>query len=207
MEWTESVGAIILALGRRPASARDFPGYGHPDVVTSLEFERLLSATGPHGGKLVRPSDHTEPARLAFIQCVGSRDPQAGAAYCSTLCCITSLKEAVVAREISAGGWSPPFSIWISGPRARGTKAIWSRPGPAASRLVRSRVTAVTPRPEGGVLVRFTDGHGRPREAPFDLAVLSVGLRPAASLPAWARRLRVDLNEHGFIKTEPLDAR
>ena len=101
-EWTESVGAIIVALGAAPAPASEFPGSGHPDVVTSLEFERLLSATGPQGGKLVRPSDQTAPSRIAFIQCVGSRDPQAGASYCSSLCCMASLKEALVAREISA---------------------------------------------------------------------------------------------------------
>ena len=70
--------------------------------------------------------------------------------------------------------------------------------------LVRSRVTAVTPRPQGGVLVRFTDAHGRPREEPFDMAVLSVGLRPRPGLPDWARRLGVGLNEHGFIKTGAL---
>ncbi|MDP1760598.1 MAG: FAD-dependent oxidoreductase, partial [Deltaproteobacteria bacterium] len=70
--------------------------------------------------------------------------------------------------------------------------------------LVRSRVTAVAPQPQGGVRVRFTDARGRPREEPFDMAVLSVGLRPGGALPSLARRLGVGLNEHGFLQTSPL---
>jgi heterodisulfide reductase subunit A len=203
-EWTESVGAIILAPGAAPAPADEFPGYGHPDVVTSAQFERLLSATGPQGGKLVRPSDHTPPARLAFIQCVGSRDPQAGAAYCSTVCCMTSLKEALVAREISAQAVESTIFYMDLRAQGKGYEAYLEQARGRGVSLVRSRVTAVTPRPQGGVLVRFTDAHGRPREEPFDLAVLSVGLRPRPGLPDWARRLGVGLNEHGFIKTPPL---
>jgi heterodisulfide reductase subunit A2 len=204
VEWTESVGAIILALGAAPAPADEFPGYGHADVVTSVQFERLLSATGPQGGKLVRPSDHAEPSRLAFIQCVGSRDPQAGAAYCSTVCCMTSLKEALVAREISSQAVESTIFYMDLRAQGKGYEAYLEQARGHGVGLVRSRVTAVTPRPQGGVLVRFTDVRGRPREQAFDMAVLSVGLRPRQGLAAWARRLGVGLNEHGFIKTSPL---
>jgi heterodisulfide reductase subunit A len=204
VEWTEAVGAIILALGARPAPAVDFPGYGHPDVVTSLEFERLLSATGPGGGKLARPSDQTEPARLAFIQCVGSRNPQAGASYCSAVCCMASLKEALVAREISAPGLESTLFYMDLRAQGKGYEGYLEQAQANGVRLVRSRVTAVTPGPPGVVLVRFTDAHGRPREQTFDMAVLSVGLRPGGTLPAWARRLGVELNEPGFFKTSPL---
>ena len=172
--------------------------------MTSVQFERLLSATGPQGGKLVRPSDHTEPSRLAFIQCVGSRDPQAGAAYCSTVCCMASLKEALVAREISARRVESTIFYMDLRAQGKGYEGYLEQARGHGVGLVRSRVTAVTPRPQGGVLVRFTDAHGRPREQPFDLAVLSVGLRPGGALPAWARRLGVGLNEHGFIQTSPL---
>ena len=150
---------------RRPTS---FPGYGHPDVVTSVQFERLLSATGPGGGKLLRPSDHTEPARLAFIQCVGSRDPQAGAAYCSTVCCMASLKEALVAREISARRVESTIFYMDLRAQGKGYEGYLEQARGHGVGLVRSRVTAVTPQPQGGVLVRFTDAHGRPREQPFD---------------------------------------
>jgi heterodisulfide reductase subunit A len=203
-EWTESVGAIILALGAAPAPTDDFPGYGHPDVVTSLEFERLLSATGPHGGKLMRPSDQTAPARLAFIQCVGSRDPQAGAAYCSAVCCMTSIKEALVAREISRQELESTVFYMDIRAQGKGYEGYLEQARARGVNLVRSRVTGVTPLSPGGVLVRFTDAHGRPQEQPFDLAVLSIGLRAGGKLPALARALGLEVNEHGFITTSAL---
>ncbi|MFZ5449121.1 MAG: FAD-dependent oxidoreductase [Thermodesulfobacteriota bacterium] len=203
-EWTESVGAVIVALGASPAPVGDFPGYGHPDVVTSVEFERLLSATGPQAGKLVRPSDQTPPSRLAFIQCVGSRDPQAGAAYCSALCCMASLKEAMVAREISSQGLESTIFYMDLRAQGKGYEGYLEQARGQGVSLVRSRVTAVTPRPQGGVVVRFTGAQGRPQEQAFDMAVLSVGLRPNLQMPISARRLGLELNEHGFIRTSPL---
>ncbi|MHB9072802.1 MAG: FAD-dependent oxidoreductase [Desulfobaccales bacterium] len=203
-EWTESVGAIIVALGAVPGPASEFPGSGHPDVVTSLEFERLLSATGPHGGKLVRPSDQTAPRRLAFIQCVGSRDPQAGVSYCSSLCCMASLKEALVAREISAPGLSSTIFYMDIRAQGKGYEGYLEQAREHGVSLVRSRVTAVTPQADGGVQVRYTDARGRPQEQPFDMAVLAIGLRPGLKMPASARRLGLEVNEHGFIAASPL---
>ena len=202
-EWTESVGAIIVALGAAPAPAVEFPGSGHPDVVTSLEFERLLSATGPQGGRLVRPSDQTVPRRLAFIQCVGSRDPQAGAGYCSTVCCMISLKEALVAREISTPDLNSTIFYMDIRAQGKGYEGYLEQARAHGVALVRSRVNAVTPQADGGVLVRFTDDKGHPQEQVFDMAVLSVGLRPGARLPSAARHLGLEINEHGFIATSP----
>jgi heterodisulfide reductase subunit A len=203
-EWTESVGAIIVALGAGPAPVADFPGSGHPDVVTSLEFERLLSATGPHGGKLVRPSDQTAPRRLAFIQCVGSRDPQAGATYCSSLCCMASLKEALVAREISAPGLTSTIFYMDMRAQGKGYEGYLEQAREQGVALVRSRVTAVAPHAEGGVQVRYTDARGRPQVQFFDMAVLSVGLRPGLKMSSAVRRLGLEVNEHGFVATSPL---
>ncbi len=200
----ESFGAIILALGAQAAGAGAFPGYGHPDVVTGPEFERLLSATGPQGGRLVRPSDHTAPSRLAFIQCVGSRDPKSGAAYCSALCCMASLKEALVAREISSGGLESTVFYMDLRAQGKGYEAYLDQARAQGVSLVRSRVTGVSPQREGGVRVRFTDAQGRPQEQPFDMAVLSVGLRAGSEMTGLARRLGVELNEHGFLKTPAL---
>jgi heterodisulfide reductase subunit A len=200
-----AVGAVILAPGARPAPAVDFPGYGHPDVVTSLEFERLLSATGPQAGRLLRPSDLTPPVRLAFIQCVGSRDTRPGsAAYCSSLCCLTSLKEALVAQELSGGHLESTVFYMDLRAQGKGAESYVEQAKSRGVRLIRSRVTAVSPRPGGGVSLRYTNGGGRPEEEPFDLAVLSVGLRPASHLPEWTARLGVALNEHGFIRASPL---
>ena len=111
---------------------------------------------------------------------MGSRDRRDGAAYCSTLCCLASLKEAVVAREISSGGVESTLFYMDLRAQGKGHESYLEQARARGVQLVRSRVTAVQPRPGGGVLVRYTDGRGRPREAPFDLAVLAVGLRAAA---------------------------
>ena len=96
------VGSVILATGYEMFDARLRPEFGYgvlPNVVTSIEFERLLSATGPHRGHLLRPSDGTIPERVAFIQCVGSRDSNCGNGYCSSVCCMYATKEAIIAKE------------------------------------------------------------------------------------------------------------
>jgi heterodisulfide reductase subunit A len=203
-EWQLNAGAVILAPGARPGEVLNFPGYGHPDVVTNLAFERLLSATGPTGGKLLRPSDQTPPGSLAFIQCVGSRDLRAGVAYCSALCCLASLKEALVAQELSANGLEATIFYLDLRAQGKGQEQYLEQARERRVRLCRSRVTGVEPQGTGGVAVRYTDPQGRPREESFDLAVLSVGLRASAHLARWAQGLGVAVNEHGFITTSPL---
>jgi heterodisulfide reductase subunit A2 len=187
---TVEAGAVILAPGVQPAPAADFPGAGHPDVVTSLEFERLLSATGPHGGVLLRPSNRQEPRTIAFIQCVGSRDPEAGAAYCSSMCCVASLKEALVAQELTQGRVAATLFYMDLRAQGKEQERYLETARARGVELVRSRVAAVHPTPEDGLVVRYTDPQGRPRERTFDLAVLAVGLRPGAHLGigpgAWA---------------------
>ncbi|MBW1991874.1 MAG: CoB--CoM heterodisulfide reductase iron-sulfur subunit A family protein [Deltaproteobacteria bacterium] len=199
------VGAVILTGGVRPAPVDGFPGAEHPDVVTSLEFERLLSATGPNAGQLLRPSDHTPPQSLAFIQCVGSRDPRQGAAYCSATCCMAALKEALVAKEISPPGLEATLFYMDLRAHGKGYEEFLERAQEEGLRLVRSRVTRVEPREGGGVLVHYADRQGRARVREFDLAVLSVGLRPRSHLAGWARRLGIKLNTHGFIRTSPVN--
>ena len=204
-EWEQAAGVVILAGGAVPAPGTDFPGYEHPDVVTSIEFERLLSATGPHAGKLLRPSDQTPPGRIAFIQCVGSRDLRPGSEpYCSGFCCMAALKEALVAQEISSMEVEAAIFYLDIRAQGKGYEGYLERARERGVRLVRSRVTGVNPQPEGGIALRYTDARGRPREELFDLAVLAVGLRPGKDLPGWASRLGVALNEHGFIESSPL---
>ncbi len=96
------VGSIILAPGFEPFDARLKTEYGYgryPNVVNSIEFERILSASGPYGGLVLRSSDGEIPKRVAFVQCVGSRDYKVGNKYCSAACCMYGIKEAVIAKE------------------------------------------------------------------------------------------------------------
>ena len=97
------VGSIILAPGFKPFDPSRFDAYGyakHPNVITSMEMERFLSASGPTGGHLVRPSDHQEPKKIAWFQCVGSRDlNRCDNSYCSSVCCMYAIKEAIIAKE------------------------------------------------------------------------------------------------------------
>jgi heterodisulfide reductase subunit A len=197
------VGAVIVAAGAQAGSGGDFAGAGGADVVTSFQFERLLSASGPHQGGLLRPSDLTEPGRIAFIQCAGSRNFRNGAAYCSSLCCLASLKQALVARELSARGTEAAIFYLDLRAQGKGYEAYVRQAQDKGVRLVRSRVNRVEPRPEGGVLVRYTDPGGRPAAASFDLAVLAVGLRPYPELAHWSRVQGLPLNEHGFIRSFP----
>ena len=98
------MGSVILSSGAEPYDPAVFEEFYHyrrnPNVVTSLEFERLLSASGPTMGHLVRPSDETEPKKIAWLQCVGSRDTnRCGNGYCSSVCCMYAIKDAMIAKE------------------------------------------------------------------------------------------------------------
>lgn len=96
---------MVLALGNAPFDPRGLDTYSYtefPNVVTSMEFERILSATGPYQGHVQRPSDLKGPQKIAWLQCIGSRDiNRCDHAYCSSVCCMYSIKEAVIAKEHS----------------------------------------------------------------------------------------------------------
>ena len=121
------VGAVILTPGLEPMPGDIRPEYGYgryPNVVTSLEFERMLCASGPFGGVVQRPSDSAHPRKVAWIQCVGSRDCTIGvdgqerSEYCSSVCCMYATKEAIIAKSTMRAS-SRPSSTWISAPSAR----------------------------------------------------------------------------------------
>ena len=192
------VGAVLLATGFSPASARDFPGAHLPGVITSLELERLLSATGPTGGRLTRPGDGGAIRRLAFLQCVGSRDPEHGAPFCSGHCCLASLKEALLAAELSPPDLKTVFFAMDLRAPGKGQEAYLERALARGVEIIRSRAAAVTPRPEGGVTVLYTDARSRRKEMPVDLAVLAVGQRPAPAFIELARRLGLPLTPPGY---------
>ncbi len=202
--FTLDVGALIAAPGFEPYDARRVGEYGfgrYANVLTAPQFERLLSASGPTLGKIVRPSDGQAPKKVAFIQCVGSRDLR-HQSYCSAVCCMYATKEAIVAKEHDRTIEPTIFYIDLRA-YGKGFESLVKRAREEHEvRYIRSMVSQVTEIPETkNLLVRYRDESGALREEEFDLVVLSVGMRPSAKGQELARKLGIELNEHGFAQT------
>ena len=201
------VGSIIIAPGIQafdPAIHDTFGYKKHPNIVTSLEFERILSASGPYGGHLVRPSDHKEPEKIAWLQCIGSRDEHLGAqGYCSGVCCTYAVKEAILAKEHA--GEDLDAAIFYIDIRTYGKdfERYYNRAKDEMGvRFVKSKVTNVIPNPEAGKqLIRYVDEAGRKVEEEFDIVVLSVGLMASPEGTELAKRLGVDTDHYNFAST------
>jgi heterodisulfide reductase subunit A-like polyferredoxin len=198
------VGSVILSPGYDCFNPEGRPelGYGrYPNVVTSMELERMLSASGPFGGHITRRMDHREPKRIAFIQCVGSRDHDRD--YCSSVCCMYAVKEAVIFKEHHPGAVPTIFYMDI---RAHGKDFdayVERAMQQYGVRFVRSMVSRVAEQPKTkNLMITFVDPDHRTREEEFDLVVLSVGFVPSKGATELAERLNLNLDEHGFCKSE-----
>ncbi|MFZ0243221.1 MAG: response regulator [Desulfobacterales bacterium] len=204
-----TVGAVVLCGGTSyydPSRGKNTFGYGVlPGVVTSLEFERIFSGTGPSGGRLVRPGDERPVRKVAWVQCVGSRDLQSDADFCSNVCCMIAVKEAVLAREKTGGAieatifymdmrtFGKPFERYRD--RAEGQGGV---------RFERGRVHSVEhDESSGDLIIRYVDTGGQLHESSHDMVVLAVGQRPAAGSEALAEMLDIPLNDWGFGQTVP----
>ena len=199
------VGAVIVSPGFKtfdPGVLANF-GYGvFPNVVTSMEFERILSASGPYQGKLLRPSDKKEPKRIAWIQCVGSRDVhRVHNSYCSSVCCTYAVKEAVVAREHGCSDLETTiFHIDIR-THGKGFERYYERAkNELGVRFVRSGIHRVYQDESDNLILRFPE-NGETAEEVFDLVVLSVGMVQDAAGGELATKLGLQLNQHGFCQT------
>ncbi len=199
---TFEVGAVILACGLAYVDPAAFGWTGYeamPDVITGLELERLLSGTGPTRGRLKRLSDGGPVKRIAWLQCVGSRDRQADADFCSSICCMVSLKEARMVRT-SMGG-EVETEIFCMDLRTPGKR--FHRYGEKAEAegviLHRVRVHSVVPESETGLpRIRFASDDGGIQEKTYDLVVLATGVRPAPVTGELAEMLGFKLNPWGF---------
>ena len=199
------VGSIILSPGfdEFEPSLKSEYGYGRfPNVVSSIEFERFLSASGPFKGQVLRSSDQKHPKRVAWIQCVGSRDSHIGRGYCSSVCCMYATKEAVIAKE-HAPETEP--TIFFMDMRAYGKdfdKYIERAKKEYGVRYIRSRVSHIKEDPKtNNLTIHYETEEGEMVSEEFDLVVLSVGLEPTRSHQEIAKTFDIDLNEYGFAKT------
>jgi len=204
------VGSVILSPGFEPFDPSKFDSYNyanHPNVITSMEMERILSASGPTEGHLVRPSDHKEPKKIAWFQCVGSRDlNRCDNSYCSSVCCMYAIKEAVIAKEHA--GDDLECTIFFMDMRTHGKEfeRFYNNAQEKGVRFVRSRVHTIDPVPESGDLsVRYVTELGDLVNETFDQIVLSIGLQTDPETIALAEKLDIELTEGNFCKTETFE--
>lgn len=202
---TIKVGAIIFAPGITTYDARRLPQYGYgrfPNVVTSMEFERILNASGPFGGEVLRPSDKGHPHKIAWIQCVGSRGKEPENSYCSSVCCTYAIKEATVAMEHNPSIEAAIFYIDMR-TFGKGFEAYYNRAkNESGVRMIRCRPPVIEEVPESkDIRIRYEDHNGKLIIEDFNLAVLSVGLEPSAEAQKTAQLLGLELDRHGFCQT------
>jgi len=197
---------VVLApgFGKVPDSTLAKYSYGaHADVLTSLEFERLLNPSGPYQGNVLCLSDQRHPKRLAFIQCVGSRDLGCGNGYCSSVCCMYAIKEAMVAKEHDP---ELDITIFYMDMRTQGKDFDAAQKRAAEQfgiKFVRAKVAGVTPWGAKGLRLTYSTMDGRHRFDPFDMVVLSVGLDAPKDARKISKLLDVELNKFDFCQTEP----
>jgi len=200
------VGAIVLASGFTPFDPTQYDTYRyaeHPNVVTSMEFERILSASGPYEGHLVRPSDHKEPERIAWIQCVGSRDiNRCDHGYCSAVCCMYAIKEAVIAKEHSPKDLDAAIFYMDMRTYGKDFEKYYNRAEEENGvRFIQSRIHSVSEAENGALTLQYALSTGEIKEETFDMVVLSVGLSPSKDVKELAERLGIELNAHQYART------
>jgi heterodisulfide reductase subunit A len=204
---TVDAGAVVLTPGFEPFDARLKTEFGwgvHQNVLTSIQFERMLSLTSPSRGLPIRPSDEKNPRRIAFIQCVGSRDISCDRGYCSSICCMYATKQAMLTQERLADAEVAIFHMDVR-TFGKGFERYYERAkeeyGVNYRRSMISRVRELAD--SRNLTLSCVDDEGAPLEEEFDLVVLSVGFGPPAGVEALADRLGVSLNGYGFCATEP----
>jgi len=206
---TVEVGAVVLSPGFAPFDPSIYEAYsyaGHPNVVTSLEFERILSASGPYEGHLVRPSDGQASRKIAWLQCVGSRDLNTcDNGYCSSVCCMYANKQAVIAKEHSERELDT--AIFMMDLRTFGKdfdKYADRAHEDHNVRHIRSRIHSVFPAEDDRLRIVYATEGGNSVEEKFDMVVLSVGLAPNPDAVALADRLGIELNHYRHARTDCL---
>ncbi len=205
-EMELNVGAIIAAPGFQPFDPSKLDTYGYSklaNVVTSMEFERFLSASGPTKGHLVRPSDHKEPKKIAWLQCVGSRDTaHCNNGYCSSVCCMYAIKEAVIAKEHQKGDLDAAIFFMDMRTFGKEFEQYYTRAKNNGIRFLRSRIHTLDPVAGSDSLsIQYTNEAGDQLTEQFDMVVLSVGLESSQDAKDLADKIGFDLDHYRFAAT------
>ena len=211
---TETVGAIVAATGYDLMDWTVYGQYGggrYPDVITSLQYERLMSASGPTGGHIKRPSDGKEPKSVVFIQCVGSRDRSVDRPYCSGFCCMYTAKQAVLTKDHIPDSQSYVFYMDIRANAKLYDEFTRRAIEEYGTQYIRGRVSAIQPDGNGQYIVRGADTLlGKPVEVKADLVVLAVGIEGSKGANKLAETLHISYDSFGFfleshVKLRPVE--
>ena len=206
-----NVGAIILSPGYNPFNPELKPDYGYgkfKNVITALEFERILSASGPFQGKILRPSDKTDPEKIAWIQCVGSRDYERD--YCSAVCCMYATKEAIIAKEHE--GEKLKCDIFYMDIRAfsKGFEEYYLRAQKLGVNYIRCRPLSIKELPEtNNLIIDYLTDDDRKLSGEYELVILSTGLTSPGQAKKLAKEFSLELNKYDFCETSsfaPVDS-
>ena len=197
------VGAVVLSPGFEqfdPDLKKEL-GYGrYPNVLSSMQFERVLSASGPYLGEILRSSDQKHPRKIAWIQCVGSREVDCN--YCSSVCCMYATKEAIIAKEHQP---DLDCTIFYIDMRAfgKGFDAYYERAKQLGVRYIRCRPSSVKEvHATRDLKITYQQDDGQITTEDFSIVVLSTGLRPPSAVRELADKFGIELNEHGFADTQ-----
>jgi heterodisulfide reductase subunit A-like polyferredoxin len=203
-----NVGSVIMTTGATtfdPSGLDDTYMYKRSkNVMTSLEFERILSAGGPTMGHLVRPSDGKEPEKIAWLQCIGSRDTnRCGNGYCSSVCCMYAIKDAMIAKEHSEKELDAAIFNMDMRTFGKDYEKYHNRAKEQEGvRFVKSRIHSVTGEPgTDNLILNYADEEGNMHKEVFDMVILSVGLVIPEESVALANRIGVELDPYNFVKT------
>ena len=201
-------GAVVLAPGFEAFDPSQFEIYGYsvyPNVVTSMEYERILSATGPYQGHLQRPSDRQEPKKIAWLQCIGSRDiNRCDNAYCSSVCCMYAIKEAVISIEHAENELDTAIFFMDMRTYGKDFEKYYDRArNDQGIRFIRSRIHSIQEDPEtNDLILQYVDEKGDIQTETFGMVVLSVGLETPKALVDMAKDLEISLDQDQFVQTE-----
>jgi heterodisulfide reductase subunit A len=202
-------GAVLIAPGCAVYDPGLYDTYGYkksPDIVTSLEFERILAATGPFGGHLVRPSDHKEPGKIAWVQCVGSRDMHPGSQpYCSGVCCTYAIKEAIIAKEHQKGKLDTAIFYIDIRTHGKDFERYYNRAQEVGVRFLKSKISSILPSDTGNLRIGYTDKAGMRVEEEFDMVVLSVGFAVSHKALDLAKKLGIELDQYQLALTSSFE--
>jgi heterodisulfide reductase subunit A len=201
------VGSVILTPGFKPFDPTVFDTYDYAhikDVVTSMEYERLLSASGPCMGHLVRPSDHTEPKKIAWLQCVGSRGiNKCDNGFCSSVCCMYAIKQAIVTKEHTTGDVEQTVYYMDIRSHGKDFEKYYVDAEKKGIKFVRARPHTFTPGPDGkGVKMRWVDENSAEHYEDYDMVIMSVGLEAPADAKALAETADIRLDKYRFAECD-----